>query len=102
VGRTFLIAKSSSACRRPIRLSVLVARLNAPSPVKSGCCTHPDRYPSTAWTRSRWAHLHFMRHHPVVLLPLLRRKIVAIPKVVHPMDFQAVEIAEGLTAFDID
>jgi hypothetical protein len=48
------------------------------------------------------AHLHFMRHHPVVLLPLLRRKIAAIPKVVHPMDFQAVEIAEGLTAFDID
>jgi hypothetical protein len=47
------------------------------------------------------AQLNFMRHS-IVLLPLLRRKIVAIPKVVNPMDFQAVEIGEGLTAFDID
>src|SRR3984957_1442549 len=48
------IIKSSSACRRSIRLSVLVARLNATSPVKSGYPTHPNRYPSTAWTRTRW------------------------------------------------
>jgi len=48
------IMKSSSACRRSIRLSVLVVRLNAASAVNTEYSTHPSRYPSTAWTRSRW------------------------------------------------
>jgi hypothetical protein len=48
------IIKSSSACRRSIRLSVLVARINAASAVNTGYSTHPSRYPSTAWTRTRW------------------------------------------------
>jgi hypothetical protein len=34
----------------------------------------------------------------IVLLPLLPRKIVAILKVVNPMDFQGVAITEELTA----
>jgi hypothetical protein len=38
----------------------------------------------------------------IVLLPILRRTIVAIPKAVNLIDFQGVEIAEELAAFDID
>jgi hypothetical protein len=48
------LTHGSSACRRSIRLSVLVARINAASPVKSEYFTQPSRYPSTAWTKTRW------------------------------------------------
>jgi hypothetical protein len=94
------IIKSSSACRRSIRLSVLVARLNAASPVKSGYPTHPKRYFHRV-DQDSVAHLQFVRRL-IVLLPTLPRTIVAIPKLVNLMDCQGIEIAEELTAFEID
>jgi hypothetical protein len=45
--------------------------------------------------------MQFMRRL-ILLLPILLRTIVAIPKLVNLMDSQGVEIAEELTAFDID
>jgi hypothetical protein len=45
--------------------------------------------------------MQFMRRL-IVLLPILPRTTVAIPKLVNLMDSQGVEIAEELTAFDID
>jgi len=38
----------------------------------------------------------------LIVLLLILRTIVAIPKVVNLMDSQGVETAEELTAFDID
>jgi hypothetical protein len=51
--------------------------------------------------RDSMAHMQFMRRL-IVLLPLLPRKIVAIPTVVNRTDAQEVKIAEELAAFDID
>ena len=45
--------------------------------------------------------MQFMRRI-IVLLPILPRTIVAIPKLVNLMDSQGVELAEELTASDID
>jgi hypothetical protein len=45
--------------------------------------------------------MQFMRHL-IVLLPIVPRTIVAIPKLVNLTDSQRIEIADELTAFDID
>jgi hypothetical protein len=45
--------------------------------------------------------MQFMRRL-IVLLPILPRTIVPIPKVINLMDSQGVKIAEELKAFDID
>jgi hypothetical protein len=47
------------------------------------------------------AHLQFMRRL-IVLLPILPRTIVPIPKVINLMDSQGVEVAEELAAVDIN
>src|SRR5271155_2684105 len=61
----------------------------------------PQQIPFHRVDQDSVAHMQFMRRL-VVLLPILLRTIVAIPKVVNLMDSQGIEIAEELTAFDID
>jgi hypothetical protein len=66
------IIKSSSARRRSIRLSVLVARLNAPSPGNIRILYAPQQIPFHGVNQDSVAHMQFMRR--LIALPLSCRE----------------------------